>query len=123
NNLIPYPQISKAKRCFLLHSHRLRQIPWLIYVAATRNCSVIGEQLQGNDCQQGTQLLKSGGYVEHIVGVLAYVLVSLRCYHYYTSIAGVYFLHIADYLFIDMRSSCYCNQWGIWIEQGNRTVL
>lgn len=36
-----------------LHRHTLRQIPWFIDIGTTRAGGVVGEELQGNDVQQG----------------------------------------------------------------------
>jgi hypothetical protein len=41
----------------LLYRHRLRQIPWLIDVTASRDCCVVGEELQRNTDQQRTEYL------------------------------------------------------------------
>ena len=44
----------------LLHSHRLRQVPWLVDVAAATDCNVVGEQLQRHNFKDGKQQLLQG---------------------------------------------------------------
>ncbi len=49
-----YRALGKACAAYLFHSHRFCQITRLIHVAATANGHVIGQQLHGDNRQQGS---------------------------------------------------------------------
>ena len=57
---------------------------------------MVGEQLQGDACQQGTEHLERGGHVEDVVGVLADGFVACGGDDYDMGVAGTNLLDVAD---------------------------
>src|SRR5947209_7796692 len=106
---------------FLLHRYRLRQIPWLVHIAPSRNRCVIGEQLQRNTGKQRAEDFQGGGNVEDIVGVLLDGLVSFRGNDDDVCVTGANLLDVTDNLLINMGGRGYPYERRIRVEQGNGT--
>ncbi len=45
----------------LLHRHALREVSWLIYVAASADGDVVGEELEGDYFEDGEEEFVGGG--------------------------------------------------------------
>src|SRR2546423_1672865 len=123
NTIIKILQHLSAHLTCLLHCHRLGQVPGLIYVAAPCYGGVVGEQLQGDGCQQGAEGLQCLRDVEVVVGVLANVLVAFGGDDYDVGVAGTDLLDVADDFFVDVRGRGYSDEGGVRVEQGDGAVL
>src|SRR5438105_549053 len=123
NGFIKILHIQHPPHLCLLHRYRLGQVPGLIYVASPCYGGVVGEQLQGDGCQQGAEHLQCLGDVEDVVGVLANVLVAFGGDDYDVGVAGTDLLDVADDFFVDVRGCSYSDEGGVRVEQGDGAVL
>jgi hypothetical protein len=73
--------IHRAQVCAqrrLLHGNGLREIAWLVHVAAAANGDVIRKQLQGDDLEQRREHLDGGRHDDNVVGSIARQVVVFR---------------------------------------------
>src|SRR5579884_267153 len=107
----------------LFHRHRLRQIPRLIHITPPGYRRMVREQLQRDNSQQWTERLQCLRHVHHIIGMLAYPLVSLGGNNDDTGVTCSHLLDVAHDLLVDMGSRCDGHEWYVGIKQGDRAVL
>ena len=70
-SIVPVFLISKKQSLvFLLHRHRLGQVPGLIDVAALHAGHIVGEELQGDDGEAGQHEVRDLGHAELVVRLL-----------------------------------------------------
>ena len=100
----------------LLHRHRLRQVPRLVHIAASRDRCVVGEELERDAGEERAEDFGRRGDVEDVVGVLLNVGIALGGDGEDTRVAGAYLLNVAYDLLVDVRGGCDCYQRHVGIE-------
>ena len=83
-----------------LHSHTLRKISGLVDVAAAFDGDVVGEELEGDDFEDGEEELGSGGDFQHMLDELMDVLVAFGGDGDDAAAAGGDLLDVGEGLFV-----------------------
>src|SRR5580658_1456140 len=84
----------------LFDSYALRQISWLVDVAAAADGDVVGEELEGDDFQDGEEELGGGGDLEDVLDELVDVLVAFGGDGDDAAAAGGDLLNVGERLFV-----------------------
>ena len=84
----------------LLHRHALRKISWLVDVAAAADGDVVGEELEGDDFEDGEEELGGGGDFEDVLDELVDVLVAFGGDGDDAAAAGGDLLNVGEGLFV-----------------------
>src|SRR5258706_6813249 len=84
----------------LFHGDRLREVAWLVYVAATADGDMIGEQLQGYDLEQRREHFDRVGHDDHVIGSFARQLIVSGDNGNYDPVARFYLFDVGHTLLI-----------------------